>query len=192
MVRIYSNSFWLGYIPSHYVAEQMALHPFQKALWQTNDSYSKIWATTKWNHSHQVFSWQFVSLSFSNNFFFYWKYFSRCPHEYVSKTVDKFPKYYVPGHIPQKQAEYKKRLKQLAITYVAFNIENCNELLVNISGEQIYLFDINQQYSSQIFKFNSYKKLLEENRQDLNGINIWCQTEPTITNLGRECCVIPS
>nr|CAD7407844.1 unnamed protein product [Timema poppensis] len=50
--------------------------------------------------------------------------------------------YYVAGHLPVKQQDYKKKYRNLASTYVTFSADG-NELLVNLGGEQIYLFDIN-------------------------------------------------
>lgn len=51
--------------------------------------------------------------------------------------------YYIAGHLPQKQKDYKKRYRTLASTYVTFGPDG-SELLVNLGGEQIYLFDINK------------------------------------------------
>ena len=41
-----------------------------------------------------------------------------------------------------KLNEYKKRYRPLASTYLTFS-QNGNELLANLGGEQIYLFDVN-------------------------------------------------
>ncbi len=46
---------------------------------------------------------------------------------------------YVAGHLPAKQSYYKKRLRPLAATYLTFS-PNGKDLLVNLGGEQIYLF----------------------------------------------------
>ncbi|CAH1798641.1 unnamed protein product [Owenia fusiformis] len=59
--------------------------------------------------------------------------------------------YYVAGHLPQKQQDYKKRYRTLASTYLTFSPDG-NELLVNLGGEQIYMFDINRRQLPQ--KFN--------------------------------------
>ncbi|XP_025099110.1 WD and tetratricopeptide repeats protein 1-like [Pomacea canaliculata] len=50
--------------------------------------------------------------------------------------------YFIAGHLPQKQPDYRKRYRTLASTYVTFGPTGA-ELLVNLGGEQIYLFDIN-------------------------------------------------
>lgn len=51
--------------------------------------------------------------------------------------------YFVAGHLPIKQQDYKKRYRTLASTYLTFSPDG-TELLVNLGGEQIYLFNINQ------------------------------------------------
>ena len=56
-----------------------------------------------------------------------------------------------PGHIPQKKDDYRKKLRALAATYVTFSPDG-TELLVNLGGEQIYLFDVNRK--RQIEKFD--------------------------------------
>ncbi|XP_046399120.1 WD and tetratricopeptide repeats protein 1-like [Ischnura elegans] len=50
--------------------------------------------------------------------------------------------YFVAGHLPKKLQDYRKRCRNLAATYLTFGADG-NELLVNLGGEQIYLFDIN-------------------------------------------------
>lgn len=77
---------------------------------------------------------------------------SRLPWEMSDVTTNNPPedftlpqgcvKYYIAGHLPQKQLDYKKRYRTLAATYVTFSPDG-RELLVNLGGEQIYLFDIN-------------------------------------------------
>ncbi|KAJ8956507.1 hypothetical protein NQ318_019225 [Aromia moschata] len=48
--------------------------------------------------------------------------------------------YYAPGHLAMENASYTNF--KLAATYISFNSAG-SELLVNMGGEQIYLFDIN-------------------------------------------------
>jgi WD and tetratricopeptide repeat-containing protein 1 len=55
------------------------------------------------------------------------------------------------GHLPHKQQDYKKRYRTLASTYLTFSPEG-SELLVNLGGEQIYLFDVNKKRKA--IKFN--------------------------------------
>lgn len=57
--------------------------------------------------------------------------------------------YYTPGHLSRDNGlenHYK-----LAATYIAFNTAG-SEMLVNLGGEQIYLFDVNNDRSSNIMK----------------------------------------
>ncbi|CAG7831709.1 unnamed protein product [Allacma fusca] len=49
--------------------------------------------------------------------------------------------YFVPGHLPAKMLEYKRNFRSIASTYVAFSPDG-RELLVNLGGEQIYLFPV--------------------------------------------------
>ena len=55
------------------------------------------------------------------------------------------------GHLPQKQQDYRKRYRTLASTFLTFSPDG-NELLVNLGGEQIYLFDVNRR--QQLHKFD--------------------------------------
>ncbi len=56
----------------------------------------------------------------------------------------------VAGHLPQKQQDYKQRYRTLASTYLTFSPDGA-ELLVNLGGEQIYLFDVNRSRKPQKF-----------------------------------------
>lgn len=48
--------------------------------------------------------------------------------------------YFAPGHLARENADVMSA--KLCVTYVAFNRAG-SEMLVNISGEQVYLFDVN-------------------------------------------------
>ena len=52
--------------------------------------------------------------------------------------------HFSPGHIFHKQREYALRLQYLCLTSVAFSARG-DEILVNMGGEQVYLFDIHNQ-----------------------------------------------
>lgn len=54
------------------------------------------------------------------------------------------------GHLPQKQHDYHRKYRTLASTYVTFSPDG-SELLVNLGGEQVYLFDINNRQMPQHF-----------------------------------------
>uniref|UniRef100_A0A2L2YFC7 WD and tetratricopeptide repeats protein 1 n=1 Tax=Parasteatoda tepidariorum TaxID=114398 RepID=A0A2L2YFC7_PARTP len=49
--------------------------------------------------------------------------------------------YFVAGHLPLKQDDFRKRYRTLTSTYVAFSPDG-NDVLANLGGEQIYLFNI--------------------------------------------------
>lgn len=58
--------------------------------------------------------------------------------------------YFVAGHLPLKQTDYKKRYRTLASTYLAFSPDGA-EIVANLGGEQIYLFDINKPNKPKTF-----------------------------------------
>lgn len=73
--------------------------------------------------------------------------------------------YYVAGHLPVKQQDYRKKYRNLASTYLTFSADG-NELLVNLGGEQIYLFDINnkrkpKKFDIQAVNFDNLKPFKE-------------------------------
>lgn len=59
----------------------------------------------------------------------------------VDGNLEECAQYYVAGHLPQKEQDFKWRLRPLAATYVTFSPDG-TELLANLGGEQIYLFDV--------------------------------------------------
>lgn len=61
-----------------------------------------------------------------------------------------------------KQQDYRKKYRNLASTYLTFSADG-NELLVNLGGEQIYLFDINnkrkpKKFDIQAVNFDNLKQ----------------------------------
>jgi len=48
--------------------------------------------------------------------------------------------YFVPGHLPQMEAGYSRRMRPLSSTFLAYN-QAGTELVVNLGGEQVYLYD---------------------------------------------------
>ena len=64
---------------------------------------------------------------------------------------EKSTQYYVAGHLPQKQRDYKKKYRTLASTYLTFSPDG-QQLLVNLGGEQIYLFDVNHGRQAEKFE----------------------------------------
>uniref|UniRef100_A0A3P8PPG8 WD and tetratricopeptide repeats 1 n=1 Tax=Astatotilapia calliptera TaxID=8154 RepID=A0A3P8PPG8_ASTCA len=69
--------------------------------------------------------------------------------------------YYVAGHLPVKLPDYNNRLRVLVATYVTFSPDG-TELLVNMGGEQVYLFDLT-------FKQRPYTFLLPKKCQSSTG-----------------------
>jgi hypothetical protein len=84
---------------------------------------------------------------------------------YESTTTTTTPPitYYVPGHLPSRVDEYRKRMKNLSITFLTFS-PNGKELLVNLGGEQLYLYDLSTQSSTNNnnfkFKHDSFRRML--------------------------------
>ena len=48
--------------------------------------------------------------------------------------------YFVPGHLPGAEVKFQWRLRPLASTYISYNSDG-TELLCNLGGEQVYLYD---------------------------------------------------
>ncbi|XP_060570664.1 WD and tetratricopeptide repeats protein 1-like [Ruditapes philippinarum] len=114
-------------------------------------------------------------------------------HQRFSST-EEFPlprgcvEYYVPGHIPQKKDDYRKKLRALAATYVTFSPDG-TELLTNLGGEQIYLFDVNKKRSIQKFDIsmvlNSNGIVKESCHASVNGYSTYrngSTTNGVVTN----------
>ncbi|XP_051922653.1 WD and tetratricopeptide repeats protein 1 isoform X1 [Hippocampus zosterae] len=74
---------------------------------------------------------------------------------------EKAVQYYVAGHLPEKRMHYNNRLRVLVVTYVTFSPDG-TELLVNMGGEQVYLFDLT-------CKQTPYTLLLPETCQPSTG-----------------------
>ncbi|PSN32439.1 WD and tetratricopeptide repeats protein 1 [Blattella germanica] len=80
--------------------------------------------------------------------------------------------YFVAGHLPVKQQDYRKKYRNLASTYITFSADG-NEILVNLGGEQIYLFDINNKRKPKKFDIQAVHlddlKTLKEHCGSSNG-----------------------
>ena len=48
--------------------------------------------------------------------------------------------YFVPGHLPGSEVKFHRRMRPLASTYIAYNSAG-TELVCNLGGEQVYLYD---------------------------------------------------
>ncbi|OQV21610.1 WD and tetratricopeptide repeats protein 1 [Hypsibius exemplaris] len=53
-------------------------------------------------------------------------------------------RYFVPGHLPMREAEARAQWKTFSVTDVRFSADGAY-ILSNIGGEQVYLFDVNSQ-----------------------------------------------
>ncbi|XP_071955811.1 WD and tetratricopeptide repeats protein 1-like [Antedon mediterranea] len=63
--------------------------------------------------------------------------------------------YFVAAHLPSKEEVRRRRYPSLVSTYVTFS-PNGKEILVNLGGEQVYLFDIVQQNEPKRFRIGDY------------------------------------
>ncbi|GJQ74429.1 hypothetical protein Trydic_g21299 [Trypoxylus dichotomus] len=87
--------------------------------------------------------------------------------------------YYAPGHLARDYSE--DLADKLAATYVTFNSSG-TELLVNMGGEHIYLFDLNS--SRHIDELAMPENLLRKNKNW--DINPYCESEvKTIVDTAR-------
>ena len=83
------------------------------------------------------------------------------------------------GHLPRKIEEYRKRMKTLSVTHLTFS-QNGSELLLNLGGEQLYLFDVLTSLTSSRdikqfnrLKYDSYRELFKNaNNYSLQMIRI--------------------
>ena len=82
--------------------------------------------------------------------------------------------YFIPGHLHHKQKEYRRRMRFLCATYVTFNPHG-DELLVNVGGEQVYLYDLNQRQHS-LYRPPQHNPA----KKSMNGLN--GHTEPLSTS----------
>jgi len=75
---------------------------------------------------------------------------------------------FTAGHLPQKQHDYRRKYRTLASTYVTFGPDG-NELLVNLGGEQIYLFDVNRRQLPRRFDVSIRQKISPAVQPEFKG-----------------------
>lgn len=63
--------------------------------------------------------------------------------------------YFIAGHLPVKEEERKRRYRSLVATYVTFGPTG-HELLANLGGEQVYLFDVNNRQKPKLYNVGDY------------------------------------
>lgn len=71
-----------------------------------------------------------------------------------AKVPNNCVQYFIAGHLPAKESS-RRGYRTLAITYLTFGPKG-NELLVNIGGEQVYLFDVNKARHPKLFTVGDY------------------------------------
>ncbi len=62
-------------------------------------------------------------------------------------------------------------MKTLSVTFLTFSPDG-KELLVNLGGEQLYLFDLDGKNLEAKIKFNSYKEMFEQEFKNLEADSI--------------------
>ncbi|TGZ67110.1 hypothetical protein CRM22_004980 [Opisthorchis felineus] len=80
--------------------------------------------------------------------------FQQSATEEVNETVEvpfDSVRYFVPGHLPSKEVSYRRCFRHVNVTCVSFSPDG-TELLANMSGDHIYLFNLNN--SIQPYKCN--------------------------------------
>ncbi|KAI4489570.1 hypothetical protein M0802_011007 [Mischocyttarus mexicanus] len=75
--------------------------------------------------------------------------------------------YFIAGHL---RSPLRNNNRSLTATYLTFSADG-NELLVNMGGEQIYLYDINDSKNSKIFQTYNVKNITETNEKESRSKN---------------------
>lgn len=81
--------------------------------------------------------------------------------------------YFIAGHLHSRDGN-----KSITTTYLTFS-DNGNELLVNMGGEQVYLFDINESSNSKTFLSSSRKYSNSIERDD--DLDKYCMKQNNIS-----------
>lgn len=98
-----------------------------------------------------------------------------------SNLPSKCATYFVAAHLPNKLNEYRKKHRALACTYIAFSPSG-NELLANLGGEQIYLFDIARPERPKCFDINSNGFCKSSRIWNSNGYHINTRKDIPVDN----------
>ena len=95
----------------------------------------------------------------------------------------------MPGHLPRKIDEYRKRMKTLTVTHLTFS-PNGSELLVNLGGEQLYLFDVltngilkRDTIKLNKFKYDSFRDMFKKSSSNTSCSN----KEESNSNMNISC-----
>lgn len=88
--------------------------------------------------------------------------------------------YFVAGHLPHRLSNQKMSYRTLATTYLTYSPDG-TELLVNLGGEQIYLFDVNgDRYPKNCYNKEKYHDGVAINSDSKNGYHPVSQQFPHI------------
>ena len=91
----------------------------------------------------------------------------------VSAPSDRCAKYFVAGHLPSRVKDFHRENRSLHATYVTFSPDG-SELLANLGGEQIYLFDMLVQ-SQRLLESTNFQQFINNNSEGPNK----CDTSST-------------
>lgn len=84
------------------------------------------------------------------------------------------------GHIPHKQLELQRKYRSLALTFVTFSPDG-TELLANLGGEQIYLFDVTSQRKPLKLQVPDKVRTASSNGFCSNGLHVRNGTSNGVT-----------
>ena len=101
----------------------------------------------------------------------------------VSAPLEQSARYFVAGHLPSRVQEFHRENRSLHATYVTFSPDG-NELLANLGGEQIYLFDM-LEYKHRLIESPMFQRFLNNNSSGKSK----CDTETDDFNFNsRKLC----
>ena len=81
----------------------------------------------------------------------------------VSAPSDQCARYFVAGHLPSRVKDFHRENRSLHATYVTFSPDG-TELLANLGGEQIYLFDMLDQ-SQRLLESANFQQFINNNSE---------------------------
>ncbi|XP_071533166.1 WD and tetratricopeptide repeats protein 1-like isoform X2 [Panulirus ornatus] len=89
--------------------------------------------------------------------------------------------YLVPGHLPDKLKEYYRRYRSLATTYLTYNTDG-TQLLANLGGEHIYLFNTANPHYPRHYSASSFAKHQVHSKETGGPSNGVCKSVTSSTN----------
>jgi len=97
----------------------------------------------------------------------------------VDTPLDLCARYFVAGHLPSRVKQFHRENRSLHATYVTFSPDG-SELLANLGGEQIYLFDMLDQ-SQRLLESTNFQQFINNNSEKPNK----CDTSSTTDYFSR-------